>query len=382
MPEAQKLRLAIDAHMVGERETGRETYTLNLVKSLVGQFPQHSYYIFTSHYADLKRRLPAHSHVHLIDVPSSPFRRIPFVIPNHIRKNQPQLLHVSYTAPPRVACPVVVTIHDIACTLYPKWFSLRDRLLLLTLVPYTIKRADAIIAVSQRTRDDLVEQYHIPPQKIAVTYEGVDSRFCPLDKLDAREFAKRVYGVGQDFILTLGNLEPRKNLPRLIHAFARLRQRQGLSLSLVIAGQALWRQSEVDQAIRDLRVEKDVTFTGYVLDEHLPILYNAARFFVYPSLYEGFGLPPLEAMACSTPVVCSNASSLPEVVGDAALTFDPRSVEDMTQKLLQMASSPELQVAFSERGRQRARKFSWETMARQTLEVYQRVVHGHIGVDA
>jgi glycosyltransferase involved in cell wall biosynthesis len=374
MLEPQKLRLAIDAHMVGERETGNETYTLNLVKSLLGQFTQHVYYIFTTHREHLKRHLPANSTAHLIDVPSNPLRRIPFTIPNHVRNNKLQLLHVNYIAPPRLTCPIVVTIHDVSYDLYPRFFSLRDRLLLSTLVPFTMKQAAAIIAVSKKTRDDLIERYHIPPQKITVTYEGADSRFHPLNKADARAFLGKTYGIHQDFILTLGNLQPRKNISRLIHTFARLKHEQRLSLSLVIVGQALWRGSEVYQVVKDRGLESEVVFTGYVPDEHLPVLYNAAQLFVFPSLYEGFGLPLLEAMACGTPVVCSNISALAEIVGDAALTFDPCSMEDMAKKILQVLSSPELQSSLSKKGTQKACQFSWETMACQTLEVYQQVI--------
>jgi len=379
--ESQKLRLAIDAHMVGERETGNETYTLNLVKALLSQFAQHVYHIFTSHREALEQYLPTNSIPHLIDVPSNPLRRIPFAIPNHVRSNRPQLLHVNYIAPPRLACPIVVTVHDISYALYPKFFSLRDRLLLSTLVPFTMKRASAIIAVSQKTRADLIKRYHIPPQKIAVTYEGIDKRFQPLDKVAARTFLSRTWGIYQDFILTLGNLQPRKNIPRLIQAFARLKHEQELNLSLVVVGQALWRGSEAYQVVRDTGMEKDVIFTGYVPDEHLPLLYNAAQLFVFPSLYEGFGLPPLEAMACGTPVVCSNAGSLAEIVGEAALTFDPHDIEDIAHKILQAVSSPQLRALLCKEGTQTARQFSWETMASQTMEIYQQVVDRHRGID-
>jgi glycosyltransferase involved in cell wall biosynthesis len=368
------MRLAIDAHMVGERETGNETYTLNLIKSLIDEFPRHSYQVFTCHHAYLKPHLAENAGATLIEVPRNPFRRIPFAIPRHLRQSRAQLLHVNYIAPPRINCPVVVTIHDISYEFHPEFFSLRDRLLLSTLVPFSARRAAAIIAVSQKTRSDLISRYRIPPEKITVTYEGADVRFRPLDKLEATDLVLKKYGIDRAFVLTLGNLQPRKNLPRLVQAYAKLKREQKLDAVLVIAGQALWRESKVFRAVRDTELETDVIFTGYIPDEDLPWLYNAARLFVFPSLYEGFGLPPLEAMACGTPVACSRMGALPEVVADAALTFDPRSVDEMARVILQVASSPDLQAHLSERGQQRAQRFSWKAMAHETMEVYQNVV--------
>jgi glycosyltransferase involved in cell wall biosynthesis len=298
-----------------------------------------------------------------------------------VRRHRLQLLHVNYIAPPRMVCPTVVTVHDISYTLYPQFFSLRDRLLLSTLVPFTMKRATAIITVSHRTRDDLIDRYRIPPQKITVTYEGVDKRFQPLDKAEASAFLSQTYNIPPDFVLSLGNLQPRKNIPRLIQAFARLKCIQKSNLSLVIVGQALRHSSEIYRFVTDLGLEDSVIFTGYVPDDHLPLLYNAARIFVFPSLYEGFGLPPLEAMACGTPVVCSSAGALAEVVGSAAQMFDPFDVEDITQKILQVASSQQLQTSLRERGMQTARRFSWDAMAGQTLAVYRQVIDEHGGMN-
>lgn len=374
MSKTRNLRLTIDAHMVGERETGNETYTLNLVKSLLDQFPQHTYHILTSHRAAIEPHLSLPASSSLVDISPNPFVRIPLAIPRHVKESNTQLLHVNYIAPPRLTCPVVTTIHDISFEFYPQYFSLRDRLLLSLLVPFTARRAAAVIAVSEKTRDDIIARYRIPAHKVVVTYEGVDAHFCPLDRAKAKEFAEKTYNIDGDFILSVGNLQPRKNLRRLVQSYAKLKQNQEIDLALVIVGKALWRESEVYSLVQALGIEKDVIFTGYVPDEHLPLLYNAAQFFVFPSLYEGFGLPPLEAMACGTPVVCSNTGALPEVVEDATLTFDPHNLDELTNCLLQMASSPETQIHFSERGLVQASKFSWSAMARETMEVYQAVI--------
>lgn len=373
------MHLAIDAHMVGERETGNETYIINLIQGLLRQFPEHNYHLFTCHKADLTRHLPANSGAKLVDVPPNPLIRIPFVIPRALQKNQAQLLHVTYIAPPSLPCPVVVTIHDISYSLFPEFFSLRDRLILSMLVPLTARRATAIIASSKKTRDDLITRYGISQQKITVTHLSFNKRFQTLNKAEAEEFVAIHYNIRQDFILTLGNLQPRKNLPRLIEAYARLKRAKKLNLLLVIAGQAQWRESEIYQTIKDAGVEQEVIFTGYIPHEHLPWLYNAASFFVYPSLYEGFGLPPLEAMACGTPVICANTGALPEVVGKAALTFNPYNLDDMTQKIFIMASSDELRSTLGLKGLQQAQQFSWDKTARETMALYQEIINGNSG---
>lgn len=374
MADTRNWRLTIDAHMVGERETGNETYTLNLVRSLLDQFPQHTYHILTSHRSAIEPHLSLPASSTLVDVPPNPFMRIPLAIPRHVKESQAQLLHVNYIAPPRLACPIVVTIHDISFEFYPQYFSLRDRLLLSLLVPLTARRAAAVIAVSKKTRDDIVERYHIPARKIAVTYEGADSRFHPREKSEAREYVKKTYGVDRDFILAVGNLQPRKNLVNLVRSYANLKKDQKIDPVLVIVGKALWHESKVYSTVRSLGIEKDVVFAGYVPDQDLPLLYNAAQFFIFPSLYEGFGLPPLEAMACGTPVACSNTGALLEVVGDAALTFNPFSLDELTDCLLRMASSSEMRAHCSERGLVQSTKFSWAAMARATIEVYQAVI--------
>lgn len=369
----QPLRLVIDVHMIGERETGNETYTLNLVRSLLHQFPNHCYTLLTAHREVLAYHLPTQGEAFLVDVPANPLRRLLLTIPHIIRRTRAHLLHVNYIAPPHVKCPIVVTVHDIAYALYPHFFSLRDRLLLSVLVPLTLSRAVRVIAVSQRTRDDLVAYYHIPLSKIVVTYEGTDSRFRPLDKAEARARMAEKYGLTRPYILTLGNLQPRKNIPRLIRAYARLQREGKIDLPLVIVGQARWRETEIYRAAQEAR-EGTVLFTGYVPDDDLPLLYNAAQFFVYPSLYEGFGLPPLEAMACGTAVLCSSAGALPEVVGDAALLVDPYSESEIAAGLEQMANSPDLRATLAERGFVQAQRFSWDIMARQTELVYREVV--------
>jgi glycosyltransferase involved in cell wall biosynthesis len=290
------------------------------------------------------------------------------------------LLHVTYNAPPLCPCPTVVTIHDISFEHYPQFFSPRDRLILKTLVPLSARRARRIITVSEHAKGEIMACYDITADKIAVTYEAAGEQFRPITNPTALQTVRTKYGIPDGpFILALGNLQPRKNIRRLVEAFARLdlSQRKVQSLlqsTLVIAGKAQWRESEIFQSVRDRGLEDAVILPGYVDDADLPALYSAATVFVYPSLYEGFGLPPLEAMACGTPVISSNAASLPEVVSDAALTIDPTDIDALAQALVEVLSSPERQEDLRQRGLRRVAQFSWDRCAAETLSVYREVL--------
>jgi glycosyltransferase involved in cell wall biosynthesis len=368
------LRIAIDAHMVGTRETGNETYILNLLKGLAMVDQTNTYDIYTIDRALLPAELGKVENFQAVEVrPASSFLRIPFVMPFVAWRQSADLLHVTYNAPPWCPCPLVVTVHDISYDLFPDSFSPRDRLVLSTLVPFSLRRAARVITGSEHTKRDMVGRYGLPEEKVVVTYYAADHAFRPI--LDRQRIAaiKAKYGITTDFILFLGSLQPRKNLLRLIEAFTLLHEGGALAHKLVIAGPALWRESEVYDRVRKYGLEEDVVFTDYVPHEDMPLLYNAADLFVFPSLYEGFGLPPLEAMACGTPVVASNISSLPEVLGDAAILVDPYDVQQLARAMHDVLSSGDLRQEMAAKGLERARRFSWAETAHKTLEVYQEV---------
>jgi glycosyltransferase involved in cell wall biosynthesis len=266
----------------------------------------------------------------------------------------------------------VVTIHDISFEHYPQFFSPRDRLILKTLVPLSARRAAHILTVSQHAKREIVERYGLSPDKITVTYEAAGEQFRPIADPASLQVVRAKYGIGDSpFALALGNLQPRKNIARLVEAFAQYRS--PLPTSLVVAGKAQWRESEVFRAVQRAGLAGRVIFPGYVDDADLPALYSAATVFVYPSLYEGFGLPPLEAMACGTPVISSNAASLPEVVGDAALLIDPNDTAALAQALHTVLAEPALHADLRRRGFDRAAQFSWQRCAAETLAVYRQV---------
>ena len=366
------MRIAIDAHMIGERETGNETYTLNLIRELVSLDQKNEYLLYTTHLDELRARVPF-ERAHIVPLwPDVSFLRIPLAMPITARKQGASVLHVSYIAPPYCPCPTVVTVHDLSYVLFPHFFSLRDRLLLSTLVPISLRRAAKVIAVSQRTKEDLLEYYHLPESQVAVTYEAASEAFQPIENDALLTEVKEKYGLHEPFILTIGNLQPRKNLARLVKAYAGLRK-EGFAHPLVIVGQAYWQTSDIYRAVKEHGLEDQVVFTGYVPDVDLPLLYNAADLFTFVSLYEGFGLPVLEAMACGTPVVSSRGGSLPEVVGDAGVLVDPLDVEGITQAMAEVLSQPQLASQLRAKGLKQAASFSWRRMAEETLRVYEEV---------
>jgi glycosyltransferase involved in cell wall biosynthesis len=227
-----------------------------------------------------------------------------------------------------------------------------------------------VIAVSESTKRDLVERYGLSPDRIDVVYNGVDASFQPVPADQVNAFRTRE-GLPERFILFVGTLEPRKNVVRLIEAYARLPEGRP---ALVLVGSKGWLYDDIFARVEALSLKEKVRFAGYVSADALPYWYNAAELLAYPSLYEGFGLPPLEAMACGTPVVTSTASSLPEVVGDAALLVDPTDVEALSVAIEKVLSDEDLRRQMQAAGLAQAQHFSWETAARGTLESYRRAL--------
>jgi glycosyltransferase involved in cell wall biosynthesis len=291
------------------------------------------------------------------------------------RRKKLDLLH-----DPTGVCPLfltgackVVTIHDVFPYIYPKTSTTLDWLIYRYWLPLALRRVDAVITDSQNSKIDILRHLPVNNEKITVIPAAASECYLPLPENEVSPVLQR-HGIQRPYILYVGSIEPRKNLMRLLQAYARLRG-AGQQWRLVIVGaRNVWLSNPLIEVIQKLNLESWVQFTGYVSEEDLPALYNAADLFAFPSLYEGFGLPVLEAMACGTPVVTSHRSSLPEVTGDAAVLVDPYDIDAIATAMLKILTDPILAENLHARGMQRAKEFSWERTARETLAVYQKVM--------
>ena len=268
--------------------------------------------------------------------------------------------------------PTVLTVHDLIYHLFPEHHKPLNYWFLNRAMPLFVQRAKAVIAVSESTKQDLIRCYGVHSDKITVVHEAAAPHFCPASP-GAIVSARARYGLPERFILTVGTIEPRKNLSRLLDALQRLRKK-GDNARLVVVGSKGWLYEGFFHHLEELQLGDAVLLPGYVPDADLPAVYSAARVFVLPSLYEGFGLSVLEAMACGTAVVCSRTSSLPEVGGDAARYFDPTDVEEMAEAIGALWHDEALRMETGRRGLAQAARFSWRRAAEETMAVYQRAM--------
>jgi glycosyltransferase involved in cell wall biosynthesis len=372
------MHIGIDAHAIGARQGGNETYIRNLIRALAEIDGGNRYTLYLANAgaaeewrAGFIKRFPNFEVRSL--PPPTPLVRVPVALALELRLRPVDVLHVQYTAPPFCPVPVVATIHDLAFEHLPETFTRRGSLQLKLTVRRTARKAARIATVSEYSRQDLLRTYKLAPEKVVVTYNGIEPHFTPRPgSPDEAAVVRGRFGIERDFILAVGSLQPRKNLVRLIRAYARLRSGQeGFQSQLVIVGRKLWLTDEIFAEVKKQQWADDVILTGYVPDDDLPALYRAASAFVYPSIFEGFGLPPLEAMACGTPVVTSNTSSLPEVVGAAALMIDPYDERELANALLRIVNDESLRTGLRERGIERAQAFTWRAAAEKTLQLYR-----------
>ncbi len=281
------------------------------------------------------------------------------------------LLHAPVNVGPLVRpCPLVVTVHDLSFCLYPETFRPAQRRYQQALTRWTARHAERVIAVSASTKADLVRLFGVPAERVVVVPNGVDDSFRPLPAATVEAFRRR-QGLPERFLLCVATIEPRKNIPRLLEALARVPE----APPLVICGGQGWYYDTVEATIERLGLRDRVRLAGFIPQAELPLWYNAATWFVYPSLYEGFGLPALQALACGTPAIVSRASSLPEVVGDAALLVDPFAVEAIAAALARALHEPDLAATLRQAGPARAGGFPWSRTARETVAVYQTVLN-------
>jgi glycosyltransferase involved in cell wall biosynthesis len=303
------------------------------------------------------------------------FRRISyenFSLPKYFLQNKFDLYHSpSYVLPGFSDIPGVVTIHDLLALDFPQYCQWESTVYFSLFLPASIYRARKIIAVSNTVKDDIMRRFDIDPEKITVIYHGVEGFFKRVTSVDLLGEVIRKYQLPEKFLLFVGNLEPKKNLVRLIRAFSDLKKNAGIEHKLVIAGKKGWKYLDIYKNIRDSEMEQEVLFTGYVHRDDLPALYSLAELFVFPSLYEGFGLPVLEAMSCGTPVLISNQGALPEIARGIHPQVDPFDEKDIAAKLYLLLTSAELRQNNIQYGSERVKKFSWEESAKRTIDVYR-----------
>ncbi len=290
-----------------------------------------------------------------------------------LHQTKAELVHGPvFVGPLLTARPLVITIHDLSFVRFPHLFRPANRLYLTVLTRASAHKARRVIAVSTHAADETARLLGVRRDKIDIVHHGVDPVFKPLPRDKVESFRARK-GLPQRFLLYLGTLEPRKNLVRLVESFSRLRRRD---VKLILAGGRGWYDEPVFARVRELGLQDAVLFPGYVPGKELPLWYNAATAFVLPSLYEGFGMPILEAQACGTPVLTSNRSSLPEVAGEGALLADPEDVDELADGLRRLLSDDELRQRLGLRGQENAARFTWRRTAAATVSVYQRALAG------
>ena len=360
------IRPALDAHVVGRRKTGNETYVVNLASALARR-PD----VQPLAYVDAGVIWP------LPDGPETrelrwraPFLRIPVELPIRARRDHCDLLHVQYVAPPIARMPIVTAIHDVSFEDVPGLFPRRTELRLKLSVRFSARRSQAVITISEFTRSRIAHHYHMDPDRIVVTPLAVGAQWRSMPKDEALARLADL-SLPASFVLAVGNLHPRKNIPRLVRAVAAARRAGAGDLHLVLAGQRWWRIGEIDRAIEEESAGNWVHFLGYVDDSSLLALYSCADVVAYPSLYEGFGLPVLEALACGAVVVASNTTAIPEVAGDAALLVDPQDVTAMADAIATAITDEETRARLRRAAPLQTARFTWDRCADLTVGAYR-----------
>jgi len=358
-------------------KTGRERVMCQTLQELSALDTENRYYLFLSpaNYR-LFARQEVNFHNVVVKLPSIISRRIwePLYLYVLFKRLDLDVIHLAEAPVPFFfSRRAVATIYDLAPVLFPEHFDLKGRIYYRQAIAFGVSHSKKIITISKSSKEDLLQHFSADQSKVIVVHCGVDSSFtCPPSQRELDNIRSK-YGLPHEFILYVGTLEPRKNLPRLLRAYAMLLA-AGYGEKLVIAGSKGWQYHDIFTSVEELGLSEHVMFTEYVPDEDLACLYRLAKLFVYPSLYEGFGLPVLEAMASGVPVVTSNTSSLPEIVGSAGILVDPYDEKALMGAMASVLSDSALRTRLIEEGLQRSSRFTWRDAAEKTLAVYQSMI--------
>jgi glycosyltransferase involved in cell wall biosynthesis len=377
--------IGIDARLAVNKPRGMGKYILNLLQSLEILDKKNNYILYIDK-PDFNNVLPQTHNFRVKKLfPANYLLWEQLVLPRQAIKDGIDILHCTANTSPvflNKSTKLIVTIHDVMylkdSALLPNSNVMYQRLGSVyrsVIVTKTIRNANKIITVSNFSKSDIL--YHFPSlqqKSIVTTYEAADAAFRILDSEYSSKIIKNRFNLAGKYLLTLGGTDPRKNTKLVIQAFSNLKQTKNIDEKLVIVGIPNWKQSEFYHLACSLQCENNVIFTDYVTQEELVCLYNCATLFLYPSLYEGFGIPPLESMVCGTPVITSNTTSIPEIVGDAALQIDPNSQEELEAAVYKLLVDHSLRDNLIQRGLARAKQFSWRRMAEETLDVYKSII--------
>jgi glycosyltransferase involved in cell wall biosynthesis len=364
------MRVGIDARLVYYSQAGIGQYIIHLVNGLAQVDQENEYVLLQSRKDDTT----------ILERPN--FKRVSLWTPSHHRLERYSLnvelmrlgldvLHSPDFIPPhRPSCKSVITIHDLAFLLYPHFLT-KESARYYGHIDQAVRWTDHIISVSESTKRDTIQHLGVPEDKITVVYEAANPIFRPMDRAEAQQQVRNRHGVDGPFILFVSTIEPRKNVPTLLRAMWQLKECYKEDVRLVLAGGKGWLFEDAFAVVDELNLDGRVHFVGRVPSEDLLHLYNAAEMLAHPAFYEGFGLPPLEAMACGLPVVVSDVASLPEVVGDAGLLIDPHDADELTVAMWRVLNSGDMRQEMQKKGLVQAERFSWERAARETQKIYQ-----------
>jgi len=374
------MRIGIEGKVLGWHGSGIGRYATSLTRALlreaVGRDKDCTFVIFTGPQTSQDALKGCQGAYYQHDVPfKSSLLRSLISLPLALRREHIDVLHgLDHIGIPLVGrySRYVATIHHVIPLLFPHLFTVKHRWVIRVALARIAQQAERIIVPSHAVREDVEHYLRVPTDRLVVIPEGCDPRFVPTTDFSRLSQVQRRYSLPAQYILFLGTLEPRKNLPTLLQAFAYLWQRKAIDPAwrLVLAGARGWREESIFRTIKSLKLEDAVCLPGFIAEQDLPDVYRGAALFVFPSLYEGFGLPVVEAMGSGVPVITSNTSALPEVAGDAALLIDPHDVDSLAEAMQQMLRDEDLRAHLREKGLKQVQKFSWEVAARRTLELY------------
>jgi glycosyltransferase involved in cell wall biosynthesis len=367
-----RMRFAVDAHAIGRHLTGNEVYVRSLLREFA-ELDRVSDFVACISEGEAEQWIPRRFSVRHIS--SNPLKRLGWDLSGAVKASRADMLHVQYTSPLRVRVPVVVTVHDVSFIEHPEYFTFGRREQLRLTVSRTVKTASRIITVSEFSKKAILRHYDVPADKVHVVPNAANPYFRVTNHERARRVVRERLNLNAPFVLSVGDLQPRKNHIRLIEAFARLiSAHPKLNHHLVLTGKDTWFAENVRRAAARSGFASRIHFTGFVDDSELLDLYNACDCFVFPSLYEGFGLPILEAHACGRAVACSRTSAIPEVADGACLLFDPAEAGEITRAMADLLLDSELKARMERLGQKNAARFNWRSSASATLDVYRDVV--------